>query len=171
MKKLEKAQSGKYPPKIVDLGPLIKEVVDDYATVPGREIKIRYTPEEGCYVRANDLLKDVFDHLVDNAIRHSTGPLEVDIAVETIAQDGRRCYRVSVADNGPGIPDELKRKVFRLVDEATGSPGRRGLGLYMVRTLVESYKGKVWVEDRVPGDYRKGSRFVVLLPASGPPDL
>jgi len=169
VKKLEQAQSGKYPRKIVDLGPVIREVVDDYATVPGRDVRIRYTPEEGCYVRASDLLKDVLDHLVDNAIRHSTGPLEVDIAVEPVAQNGRKCYRVSVADNGPGIADELKRKVFRLIDEATGSPGRRGLGLYMVRTLVESYGGKVCVEDRVPGDYRKGSRFVVLLPAAGPP--
>jgi PAS domain S-box-containing protein len=168
VKKLEKAQSGKYPLKIVDLGPVLKEVADAYATVPGRAIKIKYTPVEGYCVRANDLLKDVFDHLLDNAIRHSTGPLEVDLAVEAVAQDGRSCYRVSVTDNGPGIPDELKRKIFRLVDEATGSPGRRGLGLYMVRTLVESYNGRAWVEDRVPGDYHKGSRFVVLLPAAEP---
>jgi signal transduction histidine kinase len=166
VKKLEQAQSGKYPEKTLDLGTVLKEVVDEYATVPGREVRINYTPVAGCYVRASDLLKDVFDHLVDNAIRHSTGPLAVDIAVGTVLRDGRKCYRVSVADNGPGIADELKRKVFRLIDEATGSPGRRGLGLYMVRTLVESYGGRVWVEDRVPGDYRKGSRFVVLLPAA-----
>jgi signal transduction histidine kinase len=118
-------------------------------------------------VRANDLLNDVFDNLVDNAIRHSTGPVQVDISVEPVLEDGRTYYRVSVADNGPGIPDELKKKIFRFVDVATGAPGRRGLGLYMVRILVQSYNGKVWVEDRIPGDYRKGSRFVVLLPAAG----
>jgi signal transduction histidine kinase len=167
VKKLEQAQSGKYPLRSVDLCQALAEVVAGYATVPGREIEINYSPAEGCFVRASDLLKDVLDHLVDNAIRHSTGPPEVDIAVEPVAQDGRKYYRVSVADNGPGIPDELKKKVFLLIDEATGSPGRRGLGLYMVRTLVASYGGKVWVEDRVPGDYRKGSRFVVLLPAMG----
>jgi signal transduction histidine kinase len=144
-------------------------VAGAYAAVEGREVKIKYTAAEGCCVRASDLLPDVIDHLVDNAIRHSEGPLEVDITVEPVSGDGRRYYRVSVADNGPGITDELKRKVFRLVDEATGSPGRRGLGLYMVRTLVETYGGKVWVEDRVAGDYRKGSRFVVLLPAVEPP--
>jgi signal transduction histidine kinase len=40
-----------------------------------------------------------------------------------------------------------------------------GLGLYLVKSLVESYHGSVWVEDRVPGDHTKGSRFVVMLPA------
>ncbi|HEY3273842.1 MAG TPA: PAS domain S-box protein [Methanocella sp.] len=165
VKKLEQAQSGKYPEKTVDLRPVLEEVVDEYATVPGREVYINYRPAEGYYVHASDLLKDVFDHLVDNAIRHSTGPLRVDLAVEPVVQDGRKYYRVSVTDNGPGIPADLKKKVFRLIDESTGSPGRRGLGLYMVRMLVGGYGGKVWVEDRVPGDHRKGSRFVVLLPA------
>jgi PAS domain S-box-containing protein len=168
VKKLEQAQSGKYPEKIVDLGAMLAEVADVCATMKGREIKVDYTPVEGCYVRAGDLLKDVFDHLVENAIRHSTGPLAVGITVEPLARDGHKYYKVSVADDGPGIPDELKRKVFRLIDEATGSPGRRGLGLFMVRTLVESYRGRVWVEDRVPGDYRRGSRFVVVLPAAEP---
>jgi signal transduction histidine kinase len=39
-----------------------------------------------------------------------------------------------------------------------------GLGLYIVKTLVESYGGRVWVEDRVAGDHTKGARFVVMLP-------
>jgi signal transduction histidine kinase len=39
-----------------------------------------------------------------------------------------------------------------------------GLGLYLVKSLVESYDGQVWVEDRVPGDHTKGARFVVMLP-------
>jgi signal transduction histidine kinase len=40
-----------------------------------------------------------------------------------------------------------------------------GLGLYLVKTLVDSYGG-VWAEDRVPGDHTKGARFVVMLPAA-----
>jgi signal transduction histidine kinase len=41
----------------------------------------------------------------------------------------------------------------------------KGLGLFLVKSLVESYLGRVWVEDRVPGDHTKGTRCVVLLPA------
>jgi signal transduction histidine kinase len=40
-----------------------------------------------------------------------------------------------------------------------------GLGLYLVKTLVDSYGGHVWAGDRVPCDYMKGARFVVMLPA------
>jgi PAS domain S-box-containing protein len=167
VKKLEQAQSGKYPLRAVDLGHVIKEVADEHAKVPGRDVRINYPLLEGRCVQANDFLKDVFGNLVDNAIRHSEGPLDVNITVEPVREGGRMYYRVSVADNGPGISDDMKRRIFRIVDVATGTPGRRGLGLFMVRTLVQSYNGRVWVEDRVPGDYRKGSRFVVLLPAAG----
>ena len=45
---------------------------------------------------------------------------------------------------------------------ATKASGR-GLGLYLVKTLVDDYHGRVWVEDRVPGDYKKGAQFVVRL--------
>jgi signal transduction histidine kinase len=40
-----------------------------------------------------------------------------------------------------------------------------GLGLYLVKSLIENYDDKIWVEDRVKGDYTKGARFVVMLPA------
>ncbi len=43
-------------------------------------------------------------------------------------------------------------------------PVRRGLGLYLVKRLVENYGGEVWVEDRIPGDHTEGARFVVELP-------
>lgn len=37
--------------------------------------------------------------------------------------------------------------------------------MHLIRTLVEDFNGRVWVEDRVPGDYTKGTRFVVMIPA------
>jgi signal transduction histidine kinase len=40
-----------------------------------------------------------------------------------------------------------------------------GIGLYLVKPLVDSYGGRVWVEDRAPGDHTQGARFVVQLPA------
>ncbi|OPY29642.1 MAG: putative diguanylate cyclase [Methanocella sp. PtaU1.Bin125] len=166
VKKLELIQAGKYPIGTVNMCQMLKEVAGAYAVVPGREVNIRLSLAEGCQVAANDLLKDVFDNLVDNAIRHSAGPVTVDISTEPVLEDGEKYYRISVSDNGPGIPDDLKRKIFLFIDAATGSPGRRGLGLYMVKLLVESYRGRVRVEDRVPGDHRQGSRFVVLLPAA-----
>jgi signal transduction histidine kinase len=42
----------------------------------------------------------------------------------------------------------------------------QSLGLYMVKSLAESYDGRVWVEDRIAGDHARGARFVVMLPAA-----
>jgi signal transduction histidine kinase len=70
-----------------------------------------------------------------------------------------------VEDDGPGIPDEKKTTIFHRLKRGQTKAKGMGLGLYIARTLVESFSGKVWVEDRVKDDHSKGSRFVVLLPA------
>ena len=67
--------------------------------------------------------------------------------------------RVTIADNGPGIPDEQKRTVFGKGEKGVDSPGT-GIGLYLVETLVDQFGGDVWIEDNDP----KGSVFVVELP-------
>jgi signal transduction histidine kinase len=79
---------------------------------------------------------------------------------------GIQYCRVMVEDNGPGISDDFKGRIFRrMLKGATNAKGM-GLGLYLVKSLVESYGGRVWVEDRVLGDYTKGAKFVVLLPVA-----
>ena len=74
-------------------------------------------------------------------------------------------YRVAVEDNGPGIPLEQKKMLFSRLISGTARTGGKGLGLYLVLSLVEDAGGRIWVEDRIPDDYGKGSRFVILLPA------
>jgi signal transduction histidine kinase len=67
-------------------------------------------------------------------------------------------------DRGPGIPDEMKVKVFRRLDQPEGGTKGSGLGLTVVGEIVKQVGGKVWIEDRVDGDPKQGSRFVVELP-------
>jgi GTP-binding protein len=61
---------------------------------------------------------------------------------------------------------EMESNVALKVEEMGEKAIRRGFGLYLVRTLVDHYGGRVWVEDRVPGNPSIGTRFVVLLPAA-----
>ncbi len=118
-------------------------------------------------VKGSDLLRDVFFNLISNAVKHSEPdmPVTIDVGVERVDQNGRAYYRCTVEDNGPGVPDSLKSKLFHRFQRGKTQAHGKGLGLYLVRTLVEGYHGKVWVEDRVPGDHTKGARFVVMLPA------
>ncbi len=166
VKKLQLMRSGHLESKTVDVGKILEDVIGTYSAVPGREVTINYTPVRGL-VTADELLTDVFSNLVVNAIKHSPcdKPLVIDIGLSVVPEDGRKFYRITVDDNGPGIPDERKADVFgRFAAAPVGAKGS-GLGLYLVKSLVESYGGRVWVENRVPENYKEGSRFVVMLPA------
>lgn len=129
-------------------------------------INVQYAP--GMVVEANELLKDVFTNLISNAVRHSVPdkPLTVSVTAEPAFEGGKKYFRCEVEDNGPGVPDIMKEKLFHRFQRGATRVHGKGLGLYLVRTLVEGYHGKVWVEDRVPGDYTKGAKFVVMLPAA-----
>ncbi|BAI61687.1 putative histidine kinase [Methanocella paludicola SANAE] len=166
VRKLQMMRSGHLESKTVDVGKIIEDVVKTYSTVPGRDITIHYTPARGL-VSADELLTDVFSNLVVNAIKHSPcdRPLVIDIGMSELHEGGKDFYRITVDDNGPGIPDERKEAVFGRFSSGANRIKGSGLGLYLVKSLVESYGGRVWVENRVAGNYKAGSRFVVVLPS------
>jgi signal transduction histidine kinase len=149
----------------MDLGDVLDEVVSEYSAVPGRNVIINYRQEKGHVVLASELLKDVFSNLVGNSIKHSIGPITIDIDVTTLESPVGKCYNIIVADNGPGMPDVQKARVFGRSIRGYNMVKGKGLGLYLVKTLVESYDGSVRVDDRVFGDPKKGCKFTIMLPA------
>lgn len=166
VKKLQKEKSGQLGARLMDVGEVLLEVKKQFDSVPGREVSIIIKNNDASQVMANDLLKEVFSNLVGNAIKHSDSPLDINISSSCVQEDGKKFCRVEVEDNGPGIPDVMKRQIFDRSSDGRGVlPSGKGLGLYLVKTLVSDYNGRIWAEDRVPRDHTKGSRFVVLLPA------
>jgi PAS domain S-box-containing protein len=167
VRKLQKLMTEGVKTKPTDLHKIFRELEATSFHSDDRDILINIQHVPGVMVEANDLLKDVFVNLITNAIKHSDEEkqLTVSVKVEPVDKNGKKYYRCVVEDNGPGIPDEMKGKLFHRFQRGTTKARGKGLGLYLVRTLVEGYDGKVWVEDRVQGDYQKGSRFVVMLPA------
>jgi signal transduction histidine kinase len=107
-------------------------------------------------VFADGMLGSVFRNLLQNAVQHNdktppTVEVSADVEDETVV--------VRVADNGPGVPPDQRDEIFGKGEKGLDSPGA-GIGLYLVRSLVESYDGDVWVEDDDP----EGAVFVVELP-------
>lgn len=121
-------------------------------------------------VRANEVLGSVFRNLLKNAVQHN------DKAVPTIVVSSKtedRHINIRVADNGPGISDAAKEDIFGKGEKGLDSEGT-GIGLYLVKSLVESYGGDISIEDRKEGDVietetpadtpPEGVVFVVRLP-------
>jgi signal transduction histidine kinase len=111
-------------------------------------------------VHANGMLSSVFRNLLNNAVQHNDGDHpQVYVSVSV----GEEAVTVTVADDGPGIPDEQKDGIFGKGEQGAESSGS-GIGLYLVYTLVSEYGGRVRAEDSDIG----GARFVVELPLADP---
>ena len=102
---------------------------------------------------ADELLYSVFENLINNAVNHGAAQ-NIKISINT---DDQFC-NIRVADNGSGIPDKIKSKIF---DEGFifGETGHTGIGLFIVKLTIESYGGTIEVEDNQPN----GTAFVINL--------
>jgi signal transduction histidine kinase len=168
VRKLRSTKSKDHQLQSIDLKEALLGVKEQFSNANDRQVVINYTPVES-HVLATGLVKDVFVNLVGNAIKHSDvdRPLEVNITQLHIYGTDESYHKVIIEDNGPGIPDELKTRIFNRFERGNTKAKGKGLGLYLVKTLVHDFNGKIWVEDRVQGDHTKGARFVVLLPSVG----
>jgi signal transduction histidine kinase len=144
---------------MIDLGSVIQTVVDEFNDLGH---KVRYACDKTLMMRGSlSEMHRVFTNLVENAAHHARN---VDVAVETL-DDGR--LQIDVRDDGPGIPDDIKAAVFEpfvrgQAGRTVGDKGGFGLGLSIVRSLVESHGGSVELLDRDGG----GLIVRVVLPAA-----
>ncbi len=140
-------------------------------TFPDRSIKIVPLLAKGAhYVRCNQYINELFLNVLSNAVKFDTAKnVRVEVAVDEVKDTRGEFWVVSVTDRGRGIPDDRKRTVFERF--ATGETGIKGfgLGLSVVGTIVDKFHGRIWVEDRVHGDFSQGAVFKVMLPKAEPP--
>lgn len=101
-------------------------------------------------------------NLLDNAIKYSSAEPQVEVRITY----QNHSALISISDNGPGIPRHLRRKVFSRFYRAGDELERRkpgvGLGLFLVRSIVERLKGSITVSERIN---QSGATFLVTLPA------
>ena len=151
-------------PEDVALGPLLGECAKSscaaFEADFGRTVHLDVEP---CEVHGRVLLLEtVFRNLIDNAIKYAGRPRQVWIEVRP--RDRKRVV-VRIADNGGGVPAEMRQKIFGLFyrggDELQRRTKGTGLGLYIVYTLLRRMKGRISVHDRRNG---AGTVFEVELP-------
>ncbi|KKN63408.1 hypothetical protein LCGC14_0502380 [marine sediment metagenome] len=117
------------------------------------------------FVNANGLLIYIFENILFNSIQHNINPIkEIVIKISKDKRNGTEFIKFEFIDNGIGIPDSRKRNIFLREYKKSKIPSGLGLGLLLIKFILEVYKGEIIVEDRVMGDYSKGSDFIILIP-------
>ncbi|MHA1726994.1 MAG: sensor histidine kinase [Promethearchaeota archaeon] len=131
-----------------------------------KNLKIKViTNETNCYIQGNELLLDVFENLLINAVKHNPNPvIEITIQVDRIKEKDKEFLRLQFIDNAQGISDTRKKGIFKRTFAHDKSVGGMGLGLSLVKEIIDSYHGKIFVKDRIEGDYEKGSNFIMQIP-------
>lgn len=163
---VSKADEGQLTPRRtdVDLAVLVGAVVAELELdARSRNVELRCMVA-GVYAFADeDLLRRVLTNLTENALRYAPASSAVTISATREPDE----TLVRIADAGPGIPPEMREKVFDpFVQLESGervvSHTSRGLGLSFCRVAVEAHGGRIWVEDAGPG-----SAFYLRFPTHG----
>ncbi len=150
----------------VDLGNVIEKVLAVQRSYTEKHRLISDIPAPLPIIVADeDKIDGVLTNLVNNAIKYS--PDGGDVVVRAVRENNT--LLISVADQGIGIPKEKLHRIFdkfeRIDTRETRAAGGTGIGLYLVKHLVEVHGGQIWAESPGSG---KGSTFYVRIPIYPP---
>ncbi len=151
----------------VDMNLLIKRIVDRWMPRFTRlKVKLNYQMNPGLPKVLGDLraLEQVFINLISNAVEamsNQGGVLSIRIAPNQELSN-RPQLEVMISDTGPGIPDELRERIFEPF--VTGKSKGTGLGLAITKRIISAHQGSIWVNS-FPG----GTMFHILLPIISEP--
>jgi signal transduction histidine kinase len=153
--------------KPVDFRDILKQVVSEYqpiAELEGHTIRINLPDRLPTVEADDDKISLVLSNLLSNAIKF----VPEGGCIEVTAQDYKLGILCSVSDNGPGIPVEDQQRIFdrfyQARSEHMAGHGGMGIGLTIVKHLVELHGGQVWVESEVG----QGATFSFTLPQQQP---
>lgn len=169
---MNRLQSGhiKVSPTDFDICQTLDAIYESYSNrASEKNIKVNISGlDEHLFVFADkDLIFQAIDNIVSNALKYSPYDKNIWISVE-ISKPTLKTIRVAVRDEGPGLSEDDLKKLFgkfaRLSARPTGGEHSTGLGLSIVKKLVEAMNGKVWCESELG----KGATFFVEVPRSLP---
>ena len=158
----------KTPIKKIKMFPILDQsIVNINSMFPHKNINISLKTDldNDISVQANELLEDVFDNLLINAVLHNDNPqVKILISVSQERKKDKKFVKIKFIDNARGIEDRLKETIFIRNPVNIKSKHGMGLGLSLVKKIVDFFDGKIWIANRIENNHTKGSIFIVELP-------
>jgi len=159
---IQKSEEGVLNPRYerIELQPLASQVFEPFELrAKNKHVTLSATITADEIVADMDLMRRVLENLIDNALRYAPEDSRVLLQARTVDTH----VELSVADQGPGVAQELREKIFqRYVQLEAGADSARtgrGLGLAFCKLAVEAHGGTICAEDASPGNV-----FRVRLP-------
>jgi len=144
----------------IDLGPALSQVIETqrpHATAKQQTIHLQTEPTPATAILDPGVILQILENLVSNAVKYSPPGKEIFVRLKKQAQG----VRVEVQDQGPGLSADDQKKLFgkfaRLSAKPTGGEHSTGLGLSIVKKMVEAMNGRVWCESELG----QGAAFIV----------
>jgi signal transduction histidine kinase len=145
----------------VDVGDEVERIVEEFRPLAASR-RVRIVCDIGArptLAMRPEALRQILLNLLDNAVKY--GPSEQTVRISLAQRDSN--VQLSVADEGPGVPVREREQIWTpfMRGAAARAKGGSGIGLTIVREVVEQHGGRCWVEPIMPSG---GARFVVTLP-------
>ena len=166
VRKLSFLESSKIHLKKVEVNKILNSSVNFVdSSFPALDVKINVKPpDKTFYVQANELLSDVFDNILLNGVKHNNNSrIEILIKISGCKNSNKDFLKFEFIDNGRGIPDNKKQLLFQNNFKKETNLNNGGLGLTLVNFIIKTYSGYIWIEDKVKGNYSKGSSIIILI--------
>ena len=162
---LSRIESGrtKNEPVEINLAKFTEEIIHDFKPlIEGKNLKVQLAMDDNSPVVVSDkiMLRQVIANLLSNSINYANNKGEILIEIKTKGKE----IVYSVKDNGIGIPENQKNKIFERFFRAGNAqlkiPSGTGLGLSLVKQVVELWRGRIWFESKEG----KGAKFYFTIP-------
>ena len=148
------------PPEEVALEKLIQDALENLdARIRTRNVAIRIEPDLPTVYGDRIRLREVFENLIDNAVKYLGDQSNPIIEIGVKKKNGEQI--IFVKDNGLGIDAVYQTKIFSLFEKLNPTIEGTGIGLALVKRIIETHGGRIWVESEGAG---KGSTFCFTIP-------
>lgn len=152
-----------YDKEFIDINKLIEQISDRFELTHPEKNFIKYIPKTPIFVEGDqDKLTQVFDNIINNAIKYSPNGKNITIRVRQNYNHNR--VSISIKDEGVGIPlvhiDKIFNRFYRVDKSRQRTMGGTGLGLALAKNIVEAHRGRIWAQSREG----YGSIIFVTLP-------